>query len=196
MTERFGVILLAAGLSSRFAHGDKLLYPLAGTPLLARAAAPFAAHPLVARIAVIGPGDTARRALLDTQGFTCVENPRPADGMGASLAVAAHALPPDLDGVFVALGDMPEVPAGLLEALQCALVESPDARIAAPAYEGRRGHPVLFGRACLPALATLHGDHGARDLLRTAGSSLRLVTTDAPGVLRDIDTVEDLAPGD
>lgn len=196
MTERYGVILLAAGLSSRFAPGDKLLYPVAGTPLLARAAATFAQRPLAARIAVIGPGDAARRAILAAHGFACVENPRPADGMGASLAVAARALPPDLGGVFVALGDMPAVPPALLDVLQHALAQAPGARIAAPVYRGQRGHPVLFGRASLPALATLRGDQGARELLQAAGSALLHVETEFPGVLRDIDTVEDLTADD
>jgi molybdenum cofactor cytidylyltransferase len=192
--ERYGVILLAAGLSSRFARGDKLLHLVDGMPLLARAAAPFAAFPLEARIAVTGPDATGRRAILAAYDFDCVENPQPSDGMGRSLALGAQALPPGLDGVFVALGDMPDVPPTLLAQLQAALRDDPGARLAAPVHRGQRGHPVLFGRDCLPALAALQGDQGARSLLQAAGPALRCVVADEPGTLRDIDTVEDLIP--
>ncbi|MFO1431924.1 MAG: NTP transferase domain-containing protein [Candidatus Competibacteraceae bacterium] len=37
--------------------------------------------------------------------------------------------------------------------------------IAAPVWNGRRGHPVGFGRQCYPALVALRGDTGARELL-------------------------------
>jgi molybdenum cofactor cytidylyltransferase len=43
----------------------------------------------------------------------------------------------------------------------------------------------------LPELATLDGDEGARGLLRRHGA--HEVVCDDPGVLRDVDTVDDLA---
>jgi molybdenum cofactor cytidylyltransferase len=110
--------------------------------------------------------------------------------MGASLAAGAQALPKDSGGVFVFLGDMPLIPHEVPMALAEALAGGGTA--AAPAYKGRRGHPVLFGASLIPALAQLGGDEGARLILRNLGVRLALVETDDPGVLMDIDTQGDL----
>jgi molybdenum cofactor cytidylyltransferase len=111
------------------------------------------------------------------------------DGMAASLRAGVAALSADCDGVFVFLGDMPLIPPNVPPAL--AEVLAAGASAAAPAFEGRRGHPVLFGRSLFPALARLQGDEGAREVLRGLGDGLVIVATPDPGVLIDVD-----APGD
>jgi molybdenum cofactor cytidylyltransferase len=91
-------------------------------------------------------------------------------------------------GCVVALADMPWVAPATFESVrQAALVH----RIAAAAHRGRRGHPVAFAWDLLPELAALDGDEGARSLLRRHG--VYEVPCDDPGVLRDVDTVADLA---
>jgi molybdenum cofactor cytidylyltransferase len=57
-------------------------------------------------------------------------------------------------------------------------------------FEGRRGNPVAFGALHLPALLALTGEHGARSLLKS--SSVVEVAVSDPGILRDIDTPNDL----
>ena len=56
-----------------------------------------------------------------------------------------------------------------------------------PVYRDGRGHPVLFGRACFDALATLRGDVGARAVLESLGERLAEVPVDADAPL-DVDT--------
>lgn len=194
MPNRYGVILLAAGLSTRFAQGDKLLYPWQGRPLLCFAADAVRAAPCAARIAVIGPGDRAKRELLEAVGIPCTANPQPVDGMGSSIAIGARALPADLDGMFVVLGDMPALPVDIFEVL-AATLEAGVCTIAAPSHRGQRGHPVLFGRPHLPALRLLDGDQGARAILQDAAATTRLLSVADSGVLRDFDTVEAFALG-
>jgi len=191
--EPYGIVLLAAGLSSRFAAGDKLLHPWHGKPLLAWAVANVGAAPVALRLAVVGPDDTAKRAIIEAAGIPCVVNPSPAQGMGSSLAIGARALPEDLAGVFVVLGDMPALPVNIFEALIAAYRRTPGCTAAAPSFEGQRGHPVLFGAAHLAGLRALHGDEGARAVLRAAGSSLLEVPVTERGVLSDFDTVESFA---
>ena len=62
-----------------------------------------------------------------------------------------------------------------------------------PTYEGRRGHPVLFGANHFLALRALEGDQGARSVLTAAPGDLSEVGCDHPGIFRDIDTPEDLS---
>jgi molybdenum cofactor cytidylyltransferase len=198
---RCDAVILAAGAGRRFAErsgGDrKLLAPFEGRPLVAGALDAAFASPArrillitngdadLAGIAVAHAGRLGRRDDLDI-----VVAPDPAEGMGASLRAAVAALPPDSDGVFVFLGDMPRVPGGLTRDLARALRPGVDA--VAPCFAGRRGHPVLFGKACYPDLRRLGGDVGAREVLAALGERLALIDGPDDGLLFDVDRPEDL----
>lgn len=194
---RCDAVILAAGSGRRFG-GRKLVAPFDGRPLLAGALdAAFAAPARRVLLITDGDPDLARiardhaGALGRGDDLDIVVAADAGDGMGASLRTAIEALPPDSVGVFVFLGDMPRIPPGLARDLARSLVPGVDA--VAPRFAGRRGHPVLFGRACFPALRALGGDVGAREVLAAIGERLALVESAAAGVLFDVDRPEDLA---
>ncbi|ALM83412.1 NTP transferase domain-containing protein [Bordetella sp. N] len=110
----------------------------------------------------------------------------PAHGVVAVSARGVAAVP--ARGVLVALGDMPWVTPATLQAICQAGAGHP---IVAPEYDGRRGHPVAFAWDLLPELARLDGDTGARVLLQRHG--VHLLPCHDAGVLRDVDTIADLA---
>jgi molybdenum cofactor cytidylyltransferase len=178
---RWAAIVLAAGAGRRFG-GHKLVATFEGRPLIAGALdAAFAAP--VGRVILTTDGDLDLARIVVTTDA--------AEGMGASLRTAVAALPADTDGAFVFLGDMPRIPPGLAQTLAEAM--RPGVELAAPRFEGRRGHPVLFGRACFPALLALTGDVGAREVLAEADERLVMVDSPDAGVLFDVDRREDLA---
>ncbi len=184
-----GGLLLAAGSARRFG-GDKLLARLADGKPLAVAAASTLVAVLPQVVAVVRPGADELGAALRECGTQVVVCPRAGEGMGTSLAWGVTATP-DWTGWLVALADMPFVKPATVTALAAAVADG--AAIAAPRYQGRRGHPVCFGARYREALANLAGDRGGRDLLDAAGDRLYLFDCDDPGVLTDIDTPADLA---
>jgi molybdenum cofactor cytidylyltransferase len=190
---RFEAIVLAAGLGARFG-GGKLLAPFRGRPLIAGALTIALKSPAASVVIAIGEHDaqleTTALNLDDYADVRVVKVVNPARGMGASLAAAARAVPTDIDGVFVFLGDMPLVGPEVARALARALTGR--GGIAAPVHDGRRGHPVLFGGDWIPALRALDGDTGAQGLIRQAGDRFIAVPTDDAGVLFDVDRPEDL----
>jgi molybdenum cofactor cytidylyltransferase len=188
-------IVLAAGAGTRFG-GGKLLAAYRGRPLLDHALDAALAAPVERVTVVIRPGDAQVAALVAARPETrlrarlrAVAAPDAAEGLAGSLRSGIAALDPATDGAFVFLGDMPGVPHDLAGDLAAAL--SGEVEIAAPIHAGRRGHPVLFARACFPALMVLTGDRGAQGLM--AARAVALVETDGPGVLFDVDRREDLA---
>ncbi len=194
---RWAAIVLAAGAGRRFG-GRKLVATFEGRPLIVGALdAAFSAPACRMILTTDGDPDLAAiardraRALGREADLEVVVAINAAEGMGASLRAAVAALPADTDGAFVFLGDMPRIPSGLAQSLAEAM--RPGVDLAAPRFEGRRGHPVLFGRACFPALLTLTGDVGAREVLAKAGERLALVDSLDAGVLFDVDRREDLA---
>ncbi|EEA00708.1 conserved hypothetical protein, partial [Burkholderia sp. H160] len=108
-------------------------------------------------------------------------------GMGASLA-AGIAASDGAEGWLVALADMPCIALPTIEAVARALDNG--APLVAPFYEGQRGHPVGFGIEHRDALLALDGDTGAKALLMS--QALTRIDVDDPGILRDVDTPDDL----
>ena len=182
-------ILLAAGAGSRFG-GDKLMAPLPdGTPVAVAAAR--ALVPAVDRaLAVVRDPAQPVAALLAAEGLEIVACPEAAGGMGLSLSGGVRAAR-DAGGWVVALADMPRVWTATIAAVGDALRDG--ALMAAPVFQGRRGHPVGFAASLLEELCSLQGDRGAVGVVRRYASELRLMQTHDSGVVFDVDTPDDLS---
>jgi len=193
---RIAGLLLAGGRGSRFdpsGKADKLLAPWLGRPIAAWSASLLrsACDPC---FAILPPGKEALRKTLENEGLLTIVDEKVREGMGASLAagvqtVVARCQP---DAIVVALADMPTIQSStvstLLEAWQA---DEGRHLAAAPFFEGKRGHPVVFGRPLFPRLAALSGERGAGAIIEAL--QILVVDINDPGVLRDVDTVDDLA---
>jgi molybdenum cofactor cytidylyltransferase len=109
-------------------------------------------------------------------------------GMVTSLQAGIRALNKDVSGAFLFLVDHPVVDPLTIEAMMQRL--SPD-RIVVPVFEGRRGHPVLFGSGILQEILDLPSSQGANIVVRKDPGRIVEVAVNAPGILVDIDTPED-----
>jgi molybdenum cofactor cytidylyltransferase len=184
-------IVLAAGRSTRMGGPNKLLLPLGGKPVVAHAVEAALASRARPVIVVTGhQADAVTEALADYDVLT-VHNPDYATGLASSLKAGVRAVPEDADGALVVLGDMPAIPHQLLDHLIDAFGARPDATAALPVHEGRRGNPVLLGRALFPAVLRLEGDEGARRLIGRDG--VVEVPVDDAGIAADVDTPEAFA---
>ncbi len=182
-------ILLAAGAGSRFG-GGKLLHPLDGVAIGVRAVRHLLAAGLPVT-AVVRPGSDELVRLLQGEGVAVTVCANAADGMGVSLAHGI-AQTRNAQGWVVALADMPRLRPATIQ--QVADAVRGGALIAAPAYQGERGHPVGFGAALRDELLACHGDEGARAVIKRHHADIRLLPTDDPGVIFDIDRREDVPP--
>lgn len=146
----------------------------------------------VARVVVITGHRAAEVAAIARRaGAATLHNPDYATGeMLSSLQLAVRQLPQSCLGVLVVLADQPLVEAQTMNRLLAAFEEQP-ARLVAPVYEGRRGNPVLIGRAYFSELLALPPGAAPRHLLQRHPDQLRLVAVDSPSVLLDIDRPAD-----
>ncbi|MFE1597948.1 nucleotidyltransferase family protein [Methylobacterium sp. ID0610] len=194
MSAPVGIVLLAAGRGTRFGPSPKLLAPLDGKPLVRHAAEAAIAAGLGPVVAVLGHAEPDVRAALQGLGLAAVTNARYAEGLSTSLRAGLAALPAEVAGAVILLGDMPRVSAAVIRGLAAAFREAGEAPAAViPVRAGRRGNPVLLNRRRLAAdLATLAGDRGAGPLL-AGRSDLLEWEVEEDAVLLDIDTPEALA---
>ena len=188
MTAKICGVLLAAGASKRFGS-DKLLHPLAGQATVASAALANLRTAIPNVIAVVRPGTAKLQNLLSEGGATVILCVDADDGMGASLATAVRASG-EVAGWVIALADMPYIQAETISKVAASLAAG--AEIVAPAYRGERGHPVGLSARFRAQLEALHGDEGARALLKEHAGLVKLIEVNDPGVCRDIDTPTDL----
>jgi CTP:molybdopterin cytidylyltransferase MocA len=176
--------ILAAGTSSRMGRA-KLLLPVAGVPLIARALQAAAAFP---RVLVASPELAAR--VPAEPGLTVIVNDAPARGMAHSLALADAVISDREAALVVLLGDTPLVDAALIERVVAA---RGDADVAYPVRAGVPGHPVVFGPRPRAAIAGLPDG----DTLRNLRSDPRWRRIELPEAgdrpFTDVDTPDDLA---
>ena len=182
-------IVLAAGLSSRMAPQNKLLLDRGGMPLIRRAVLNLLAASPAETVVVTGhQADQVMKALAGLP-VRLVHNPDYREGMGSSLACGARRVSPGAAAALVCLGDVPDIsPPTIQRLIEC--WRSPNSPgICVPTFGGRQGHPVVFDRDFIPALAVLAGDTGAKALLQSHADRVQIVEVDDSGILLDVDTL-------
>jgi molybdenum cofactor cytidylyltransferase len=189
---RIGAVLLAAGQSTRMGGPNKLLAEIDGTPMVVRVARRLLASHARPIVAVLGARADEVDAALGPLPIERVRNPDFAEGLSTSLKRGLAALPGDLDGALVCLGDMPLVAGRHLDRLIAAFNPLEGRAIVVPIRHGKRGNPVLWASRFFPAMAQLAGDVGAKHLIGEHAELVAEVEMDDDAVLVDIDTPEAL----
>ena len=172
---------------------NKLLQPVRGVPVVRGVV--IAALASKANPVVVVTGHEAEEVGTALRGLdvTVVHNPRYAEGLSTSIAAGVRALPGDLHGALICLGDMPEICAAHLDALIAAFAPEQGRSIIVPTHRGQRGNPVLWAASFFPELQQLTGDAGARHLLAHHREQVAEVAFASDAVLIDVDTPEALA---
>lgn len=176
-------IILAAGASRRMGS-PKALLPWAETTFLGHLCGQIDQLGVAHRSVVTRPELAAR---LQVSWPLCL-NPDPDRGMLSSLQTALASLPADCPWLMVALVDQPAI---RLQTFQRMLAQASSAGWSSPAYQGRRGHPVVIGSACFLALRAASPQGNPRDILGQFPRTL--VEVDDPAICLDFDTPEELA---
>jgi molybdenum cofactor cytidylyltransferase len=190
---RIGALLLAAGKSSRMGGPNKMLVEIDGRPMVARVAQRLLSSQARPIVAVLGNMADEVDAAIGKLPLERVRNPDFADGLSTSLKRGIAALPKDLDGVIVCLGDMPMVAGRDLDRLIGAFNPLEGRAIVVPVHHGKRGNPILWSSRFFPEMQALSGDVGARRLIAEHAELVAEIEMDTDAVLVDIDTPEALA---
>ncbi|WP_369250124.1 NTP transferase domain-containing protein [Streptomyces sp. R41] len=185
-------LLLAAGGGRRLGGRPKALLSHRGRPLVEHAVEVLRAGGCTRIHVVLGAQADAVRERAELPGCVLVDNPEWEEGMGSSLRAGLDSLA--ATGARAALVSLVDQPGIGREAVARVLAayESP-LSLAAAAYDGERGHPVLFGAGHWAGItATATGDRGARAYLKAHEDAITLVECGDVAQAYDIDTEGDL----
>ena len=187
-------ILLAAGFSRRFGSQDKLLHHLPNGIPIALASANNLIESVPTSIAVVRPENSELAELLLNAGLKVVFCREHDEVMADSLATAvlsSASFKAAQEGFIIALADMPYIQINTIKAVANKVVNG--ASIVIPIYQNQRRHPVAFAAKFSNALQNLHGDEGARSIIKQFSNEVQLLPTDDAGVLADIDLPADVS---
>ncbi|GAA3006526.1 4-diphosphocytidyl-2C-methyl-D-erythritol synthase [Streptomyces fulvorobeus] len=186
-------VLLAAGGGRRLGGRPKALLTHRARPLVEHALRTLREGGCGPLHVVLGAAADEVRERADLSGCVVTENPGWERGMGSSLRTGLGSLAGSgADAALVLLVDQPGIGARAVARVRSAYRGR--SGLAAASYDGKRGHPVLFGAELWADVgAAAVGDQGARAYLRAHRDAITLVECSDVAQAYDIDTVEDLA---
>ncbi|MBL7872220.1 MAG: nucleotidyltransferase family protein [Cyclobacteriaceae bacterium] len=189
---RVGIIILAAGSSSRLGKPKQLLKVNGGKTLLEKttyAALDSGANPI---IVVLGNQAEILSKIIQTLSVTVVTHKYWILGMGSSLKAGLQKLlndHPETEAVIVTVCDQPYLTAEHLKKLITVYIHT-SSQVVASHYNGIHGVPALFDKSLFQKLLELKDDEGARKIIRPQAGTIELVPFENGEI--DIDTPDDL----
>ncbi|QUW78628.1 nucleotidyltransferase family protein [Streptomyces mirabilis] len=185
-------LLLAAGGGRRLGGRPKALLEHRGRPLVEYAVGVLRAAGCTRVHVVLGARADAVRERARLDGCVLVDNPEWEHGMGSSLRAGLGSLAgTGARAALVSLVDQPGI--GPRAVARVLAAYQNDTSLVSAAYDGVRGHPVLFGAAHWAGVAaSATGDRGARAYLKEHEAAITLVECGDVAEPYDIDTEDDL----
>jgi molybdenum cofactor cytidylyltransferase len=185
-----GIILLAAGSSSRMGQSKQLLH-VHGKALLFKSVQTAIQTGSKKIVVVLGAYQKEHRAIIEHLPIDIVVNERWQNGMGSSLKTGMTSLlsiHPSVTGVILLVCDQPLLTAAHLTRLieKHAETQKP---IVASGYANVAGVPAYFDRSYFDKLLKLEDDHGARKIIHQNKKDVFIL--DFPPGAVDLDTPED-----
>lgn len=182
-------IVLAAGRSRRMGT-QKLLLPFAGQTVIGHIVDQLLAGPVRQALVVVADELDPVAIALSAKRVTLAVNPDRDAEMLSSVRVGLSALAADAAAALIVLGDQPALRTEVVHRLVTAF-EASGKGIAAPVYNGKRGHPLLIAARYFPELLHKFDDVGLRGLLTAHADDIEEVAMTDAGVVADMDHPED-----
>ncbi|HTT73583.1 MAG TPA: nucleotidyltransferase family protein [Thermoplasmata archaeon] len=184
-----GALVLSGGESTRWGGYPKALLDAGGRPAVQRIAEVCLSQGLHPVTVVVGPHRGPVAHALKELPVEIVSAERWWQGRTASIQAGLAAIPEDRDVLFWPV-DHPFVRASTVETLRHVAGTDLLGIWFLPAYHERGGHPVLWRAPVRRDILELRPDAPLRSLLPEFGPQVRRVDVEDPGVVGNVDTIE------
>ncbi len=188
VVKRTGAVVLAAGLSTRMGTPKVLLEWTNGETILDHILCQLRNARVDEICVVTGNHAEEVTAIAERHSARAVYNANYATGeMLSSVNTGLRAMPDHIASALIVLGDQPTIRTEVVKRVVRAYCTE-QARIIAPSYDMRRGHPILMDRSLWEELYALPEGGAPRDVLNRHSSEITYVNVADDAILRDVDT--------
>ena len=191
--KKIGLVILAAGESSRLGFYPKQLLEFKGKTLIRHAAENALSSKADLVSVVLGAQAESLKDGIEDLAVEIVINENWPDGMASSLQKGLHkllAIEPDLSALCITLCDQPLVDSGIIDRL-IETFQTGDSLIVASAYAETSGVPAVFSSRLFDELLALESSQGAKKVIVKHLDRVKKIPV--PEAFYDIDTRHDFA---
>lgn len=182
-------IILAAGESRRMGK-VKLLLPFGEKTIIETVIDSVIQSDIDEVLVVLGSNAENIAEKIRNYPLMTTVNPNFRDGMLSSIQWGFENVPESIEAVLVMLGDQPLVTSSVINRIIQTYKQTKKG-IILPVYHKRRGHPILIDFKYRDEVKQINPDTGLRELVHNHTQDILEVEVDDPGILKDIDTLED-----
>jgi len=190
---KVAALILAAGNSLRMGQ-PKMLLPWKGKSLLSHVVEKVLQGGFSDVVVVTGDPSQQIQSAVNASGDPRLHfafNKEYALGMLSSVQCGIRALSDPPDGIMIALGDQPTIPARIYQQLLAQFASS-ESLILIPSFHQKRGHPIFLCNSLLPELLALDpACDSLHNVTSHHASRIETISLDEPAIIQDLDT-----PGD
>ena len=180
--------ILAAGESSRMENGNKLLLPINEIPMISHVCNTVLTAGLDPVVVVTGFESDLVTQAIPTAINDIIYNSHWQSGMASSIYEGLSALPQNVDGNMIVLGDMPMISKDTLTLLIDEFIMLNGQHIIYPIYEERQANPVIFPKKYFQEILSSTGDRGCKKVLKQYPDDVVGVSIGSPEVVFDCDS--------
>ena len=184
-------ILLAAGQSERMQGENKLLKKYKKKYLINHILKSLIKSKVNKIIVVLGyENKKIKKIALKSKKIIFVVNSQYLKGISTSIKCGLKKISKKNIGFLITHADMPLVSKTILNAL-CSALKNKNKEIFIPVYKKRIGNPLAFKYSMIKSLKRIKGDRGAKKLIRSNQSKIKLMKMKSKSILIDFDQLKD-----
>ena len=182
-------LILAAGESRRMGS-PKLLLPFKSETLIETVVNNTIRSEVDKTLIVLGCNAEKIADKIEHFSIEMSVNPHFQEGMLSSIQWGLKNIPETAMAVMIVLGDQPSIPVYVFNRL-IEMYRETGKHIVLPVYNHKRGHPILIDIALKREVMRLGPEEGLHTVIHNHAGDIVEVEVDAPGIARDVDTMED-----
>ena len=184
-------ILLAAGQSKRMQGQNKLLKKYKEKYLINHILNTLVKSKVKNIFLVLGFQNLkVRKIIIKSEKIKCIYNKKYKSGLSSSIQTGLKKISKKNIGFLIVHADMPLVSKKIINVL-CSAVKNKNKEIFVPVYKKKLGNPLAFKYSMIKSLQKIKGGKGAKKIIKTNKSKIKLIKVNSKSILIDFDQLQD-----